>query len=69
MTVNNLGVEGENTDRHTGGATHIDEGVANSDRNNIIISQGDDLLAITTPASFYPEIPESDNAAILDKER
>jgi hypothetical protein len=69
MTVNDPEVEGENTDRHAGGAAHTSEGVTNSDRNDAAILQGDDRLVITTPASFYPEIPESDSAATLDEER
>jgi hypothetical protein len=69
MIVNDLGVEGENTDEHTGGAAHTGEGVANSDRNDAAMSQADDRLAMTTPISFCPEIPESDSAATLDEER
>jgi hypothetical protein len=34
MTVNNSDVEGENTDGHTGGATHTDDSVASSDLND-----------------------------------
>ena len=37
MTVNDPGVEGENTDRHNGGAAHTGEGVANSDRHDAAI--------------------------------
>jgi hypothetical protein len=69
MTVNDLVVEGENIDGHAGGATHIDEGVANSDPDDAAMSQDDDRLAMTTPASFCPEIPESYSAATLDEER
>jgi hypothetical protein len=38
MIINNLGIKGENIDKHTSGATYISEGVANSNQNNIIIS-------------------------------
>jgi hypothetical protein len=38
MTINDLVVKGENIDRYAGGATYIDEGVANSDPDDIAIS-------------------------------
>jgi hypothetical protein len=69
MTVNDPGVEGENTDGDAGDAAHPGECVANSDPDNATMSQGDDRLAIMTSTSFSPEIPESDTAAKLDDER
>jgi hypothetical protein len=69
MTVNDLGVESENTDRHASGAVLAGEGVANSDPDDAATSQGDDHLWVTGPASFSPEIPESDYATTLDEER
>jgi hypothetical protein len=69
MTINDPGVEGENTDGHVGGAAHTGEGVANSDPDDAAMSQSDDRLGMTTPASFSPEIPESDSATTLDEKR
>jgi hypothetical protein len=69
MTVDDLGVGGENTDGDAGGAAHTGEGVADSNPDDGVMPQGDDRLAIAISTSFSPEIPESDSATILDKER
>jgi hypothetical protein len=69
MIVDNPGVENKNTDRDTGGAAHTGEVVANSDPDDVPISQGDDHLAITTSTSFSPEITKSDSATTLDDKR
>ena len=38
MTVNDLVVEGENTDGHAGDAAYTDKGVANSDPDDAVMS-------------------------------
>jgi hypothetical protein len=69
MTVNDLGVESENIDRHASGAVLAAEGVPNSDPDDAAISRDDDHLWMTGPTSLSPEIPESDYATTLDEER
>lgn len=58
-TVQNPGAGGESTDGDAGGATHMGEGVANSDLDSTAMLQCDDRQAIAASTSFSPEIPES----------
>ena len=64
MTVNDLGLKGKNTDGDTNYVTYMGEGVTDSDSVNATTPQGDRRSAITTSASFSPELPKSDCAAI-----
>ena len=64
MTVNDLGLEGENTDGDADDVTYMGEGVIDSDPVDATTPQGDRRSAIATSASFSPELPESDCAAI-----
>jgi hypothetical protein len=73
MTVNDSGIEGENTDGHAGcvaaAAARMGVGMANSDLEDAAILQGDDRSEIARSISFSLEIPESSSAATLDEER
>jgi hypothetical protein len=68
MTVNDLGIRGENTDKDASSAAHTGEVVANSNLDDTAIIQDDHHSAIVTFTSFSPEIPESDSRATLDEE-
>ena len=69
MTVNNPGVERENTDRDASGAAQTGEVVANSYLDDRAVSQEDDRSAIATLTSSSPVIPKTDGGAMLEEER
>jgi hypothetical protein len=68
MTVNDPGVESDNTEGDAGGFAQTGKVVANTDLDDAAMSQADDRPAIVAFTSS-PEFLESDSGATLDEKR